>query len=156
MNAHRFRKRLLVIEALQFTDEASARKIEGWAPDAVYPYFDGDDFYLVVDTLEGRMKALPGWWIVKGVKGEFYPVDPEIFLLTYAEFGASDLDRALTALQLELHEDVWRDVTARVYTALDATEPRDRVEQTYRALGIDDEQWSAAWAATIEQEKHGG
>ena len=34
-------------------------------------------------TLEGRMTAKKGDWIVKGVKGEFYPVDSDIFEQTY-------------------------------------------------------------------------
>jgi hypothetical protein len=38
---------------------------------------------LIVVTLEGEMVARPGWWIIRGVKGEFYPCDPEIFAETY-------------------------------------------------------------------------
>ena len=34
-------------------------------------------------TLEGTMTAEPGDWIVKGVKGERYPVKPDIFEMTY-------------------------------------------------------------------------
>lgn len=37
----------------------------------------------VVPTLEGRMVASPGDWIVEGVKGETYPVKPDIFAETY-------------------------------------------------------------------------
>lgn len=36
-----------------------------------------------VDTLEGTHEATPGDWIIKGVKGEFYPCKPDIFELTY-------------------------------------------------------------------------
>ena len=45
--------------------------------------------YLHVYTLEdgpnGEAKhvASPGDWIIKGVKGEFYPVKPDIFEATY-------------------------------------------------------------------------
>lgn len=38
---------------------------------------------LIVLTLEGEMVARPGWWIIKGVKGEFYPCEGEIFDGTY-------------------------------------------------------------------------
>lgn len=38
-------------------------------------------FYLM--TLEGMMFCKPGDWIIKGVKGEFYPCDPEVFKATY-------------------------------------------------------------------------
>jgi hypothetical protein len=34
-------------------------------------------------TLEGTMDANPGDWIIKGVKGEFYPCKPDIFEQTY-------------------------------------------------------------------------
>lgn len=38
-----------------------------------------------IDTLEGTMLALPGDWIIRGVKGEFYPCKPDIFAATYEE-----------------------------------------------------------------------
>lgn len=34
-------------------------------------------------TLEGRMQAKPGDWIIRGVQGEFYPCKPDIFEQTY-------------------------------------------------------------------------
>lgn len=36
-----------------------------------------------IQTLEGRMSARPGDWIVKGLRGEFYPIKPDIFEKTY-------------------------------------------------------------------------
>lgn len=38
---------------------------------------------LTIETLEGTMNANIGDWIIKGVKGEFYPCTDEIFQLTY-------------------------------------------------------------------------
>lgn len=38
---------------------------------------------LIIATLEGMMIAKPGWWIIRGVRGEFYPCEPEIFEETY-------------------------------------------------------------------------
>lgn len=38
---------------------------------------------IYIDTLEGQMKADKGDWIVTGIKGERYPVKPEIFEQTY-------------------------------------------------------------------------
>lgn len=38
---------------------------------------------LVIETLEGDMTADYGDWIIKGVKGEFYPCKPDIFEETY-------------------------------------------------------------------------
>ncbi len=38
---------------------------------------------LVIQTLEGDHQAKIGDWIIKGVKGEFYPCKPDIFEMTY-------------------------------------------------------------------------
>lgn len=38
---------------------------------------------LYIKTLEGTMKADFGDWIIKGLKGEFYPCKPEIFEMKY-------------------------------------------------------------------------
>lgn len=38
---------------------------------------------LVIKTLEGQHIAKIGDWIIKGVKGEFYPCKPDIFAATY-------------------------------------------------------------------------
>ena len=40
---------------------------------------------LTIDTLEGRMRADIGDYIIKGVNGEFYPCKPDIFDKTYEE-----------------------------------------------------------------------
>ena len=38
---------------------------------------------LYINTLEGNMKTNIGDYIIKGVKGEYYPCKPDIFELTY-------------------------------------------------------------------------
>lgn len=43
-----------------------------------------------ISTLEGEMEIKPGDWIIKGVKGEFYPCKPDIFEATYEEVEYSD------------------------------------------------------------------
>jgi hypothetical protein len=43
-----------------------------------------------IPTLEGLMTAKPGDWIIRGVKGEFYPCKPDIFEATYDEVGESE------------------------------------------------------------------
>ena len=37
----------------------------------------------IIPTLEGEHIAKEGDWIIKGVKGEFYPCKPDIFAMTY-------------------------------------------------------------------------
>ena len=44
---------------------------------------DCADPRIEIPTLEGVMTARLGWWIIKGVAGEFYPIDPEVFARTY-------------------------------------------------------------------------
>ena len=39
---------------------------------------------LKIYTLEGKMLASPGDWIIRGVKGEYYPCKPDIFEATYS------------------------------------------------------------------------
>lgn len=50
------------------------------------PYADPDNadgITLTIPTLEGDHTAREGDWIIRGVKGEFYPCRADIFLLTY-------------------------------------------------------------------------
>ena len=38
---------------------------------------------VLIETLEGTMKADKGDWIIRGVKGELYPCKPDVFEMTY-------------------------------------------------------------------------
>ena len=87
----KYRKKPIVIEAMQFTypptDEfmewfgQPARMTKGTHPD--------EEAELEVPTLEdghdNRVKrvATEGDWIIRGVKGELYPCKPDIFAATY-------------------------------------------------------------------------
>ena len=39
--------------------------------------------FLVIDTLEGKMIASVGDYIIKGIQGEIYPIKADIFKKTY-------------------------------------------------------------------------
>ena len=45
------------------------------------------DREVFIETLEGTMKADVGDWIIKGVKGEYYPCKPDVFNMTYEKDG---------------------------------------------------------------------
>lgn len=87
----KFRKKPVVIEAVQWTgsnpDEllgfmlarASLRR-SNYKTEAGGIMVGG---CLIIETLEGEMRADPLDWIIKGVKGEFYPCKPDIFEATY-------------------------------------------------------------------------
>lgn len=78
----RFRKRPVVIEAWQIVPgQPFPPEIVG-QPGISTNSYTGEVF---VNTLEGYMTAKPGDWIIKGVKGEFYPCKPNIFAATYEE-----------------------------------------------------------------------
>lgn len=72
----RYRKKPVVIEARPFNDEGDT-DLANWCRG----YLTGHG--LIIRTLEGEMRADLGDWIIKGVKGEFYPCKPEIFDATY-------------------------------------------------------------------------
>ena len=42
-----------------------------------------DGWCIIINTLEGDMKAQSGDMVIKGVKEEFYPCKPDIFYATY-------------------------------------------------------------------------
>lgn len=77
--AAKFRKRPVVIEAVKWNGDNS---------DEIYAFFGEQSWgefvgAFSIKTLEGVMMATPGDWIIKGVKGEFYPCKPDIFEATY-------------------------------------------------------------------------
>jgi len=74
----RYRKKPVEIEAIQFINSAD---IHEFCRDKVREPVGKD--YLEIITLEGIMIAQQGDYIIKGVKGEFYPCKPDIFELTY-------------------------------------------------------------------------
>lgn len=45
--------------------------------------YDNGKIVVKINTLEGVMTAHQGDYIIKGVKGEFYPCKPDIFEKTY-------------------------------------------------------------------------
>ena len=75
----RFRKKPVVIEAIQLTEENVDAIIEFCGSKVKSHPMTG----VVIETLEGNMIASNLDWIIKGVNGEFYPCKPDIFEKTY-------------------------------------------------------------------------
>ena len=74
----------VTIEAHQWDGTAKgATPIIDWIleHDHVARYHGVHQMY--IETLEGTMLAEEGDWIIRGVKGEFYPCKPDIFNETY-------------------------------------------------------------------------
>lgn len=80
----RYRKKPVVIDAVQWC--GVVKDFLNWASQflADPTTFElGEDEVLKVKTLEGEMTAQIGDWIIRGVKGEYYPCKPDIFKATY-------------------------------------------------------------------------
>jgi hypothetical protein len=81
MKAQRYRKKPVVIEAWRL-DRDNHHSIANWIVESGTACYS-DTYAIIIQTLEGEMRADPGDWIVCGVKGEFYPVRDDIFRATY-------------------------------------------------------------------------
>lgn len=79
----KYRKRPVVIEAMQFTEDHADAIQEFIGRDRENGTARNGPSYVEIRTLEGTMHAVPGDWIIKGVAGEFYPCKPDIFEATY-------------------------------------------------------------------------
>ena len=87
----KYRKRPAVIEAMQWDGTAEgATPIIDWvlANGGTARFSEARDRnemvpILAINTIEGTMAGLAGWWIIRGVEGEFYPCKPSVFDATY-------------------------------------------------------------------------
>jgi hypothetical protein len=82
----KFRKKPVVIEAHQFDGTLESKiKMETEFGVTTVDATIYNDTVLTwrIGTLEGPHEVTPGDWIIRGVKGEFYPCKPDIFEATY-------------------------------------------------------------------------
>jgi hypothetical protein len=87
----KYRKKPVVIEAVQWTG-LNLQEIKDFVGDKLkYEIYDAarqvgvapPAVDMKIDTLEGEHIASKGDYIIKGIKGEFYPCKPDIFAKTY-------------------------------------------------------------------------
>ncbi len=82
----KYRKKPVVIEAILWTgsmQDAEAFGIHECSQELT-------STSLQISTLEGVMAASYGDYIIKGVKGEFYPCKPDIFAATYEPVATAE------------------------------------------------------------------
>lgn len=102
----RWRKKPVEIEACRFVGSLEGHlAVDRFIGDSPHEHFDGrgwafnpeegeyvdvnetpdliDGGTIEIITLEGRMEASPGDYVIRGVQGEFYPCKPDIFEATY-------------------------------------------------------------------------
>ena len=98
--ARAYRKKPVVIEAVQWTGENHAEMCEFIDPEVfeIIPRVG-----LVIHTLEGDHHASPGDYIIKGVNGEFYPCKPDIFAKTYESATLTPPNEPLTCGLVDRH-----------------------------------------------------
>jgi hypothetical protein len=72
------------VEAMVFTPD-SYEAVRQWMgePFVRIAAMNGGVTAIRIRTLEGVMTVSNGDWIVRGIRGEFYPVKPDIFAQTY-------------------------------------------------------------------------
>jgi hypothetical protein len=105
MTVAKYRKKPVVIEAMLWEGGSiAASNIVGWIIDGGHAakwreekpevrvsngelaqLFEPE--HIRIRTLEGDIKASTGDYIIKGVRGEFYPCKPDIFAATYEVAG---------------------------------------------------------------------
>jgi hypothetical protein len=82
----KYRKKPVVIDAVQVPDPDN--DVAAWEAMCAFLSEGCDDWGALsnrveIGTLEGTMTAGIGDWIIRGIKGEYYPCKPDIFAATY-------------------------------------------------------------------------
>lgn len=93
MKPEKYIKKPIAIEAVKLTDN-NLEAVVIWCNSSELPfggkaYLKTGDYLtpqaIAIRTLEGVMTANVGDWVIKDVKGEFYPCKPDIFEATYEQ-----------------------------------------------------------------------
>ena len=83
----KFRKKPVVIDAIKWTGENQTEVFAFLGEESLFYMADQN---LYIKTLEGTHLASIGDWVIKGIKGEFYPCKPDIFEQTYDFYDADN------------------------------------------------------------------
>lgn len=78
----KFRKKPVVIEAVQYTG-TNGEEVQSFVGENIMWNSHAKDAGGYILTLEGEMQFIVTDYIIRGVKGEFYPCKEDIFLATY-------------------------------------------------------------------------
>lgn len=91
--ALKFRKRPVVVEAVQWFKHGDHPAVVRYldTPEGIEKYSRSSarhwgsyaEEFPAIETPEGVMRVTEGDWIIRGIKGEFYPCKPDIFAATY-------------------------------------------------------------------------
>lgn len=142
-----FRKQPVEVEAVQLnwtnwseiceflgniiSDENPARNVDRFSSDCGE---EGPFIELTIPTLEGNHVASHGDWIIKGVKGEFYPCKPDIFDMTY-EPVLSPISKLGSLTNLKKFSTTRQDILEEAVQAALAADPDRPGVSTYDESG---------------------
>jgi hypothetical protein len=117
----KYTKRAVTIEAIQF--DGTWDKLVGICSE--FPEMETEGLLLEDDkktvpwfgikTLEGTMRCIAGDFVIKGIKGEYYPCKPDIFEASYAPANKlseiknplpTEIERALNSLRYEIEGEI--------------------------------------------------
>ena len=84
----RYIKRPIPIEAIQW-DGTNAKELKEFSHAIYFVHHEDEDGHIYTDlkitTWEGTLRAEVGDYIIKGIKGEVYPCNKDIFESSYEE-----------------------------------------------------------------------
>lgn len=78
----KYKTKPVIIEAIQWTGDNTDKVLE-FTENLAYDFSRIGWDNISIPTLEGAMIANRGDYIIKGLKGEFYPCKPDIFEMKY-------------------------------------------------------------------------
>lgn len=81
--SRKYRKKPVVIEACRWTGQNGDEMAGFMGRPLNVANRGGGESVLLIVTLEGTMTADPGDWIIRGIRGEYYPCKPDVFEKTY-------------------------------------------------------------------------
>ena len=83
--AEKYIKKPIMIEAFHYRKNyTDYRDLNRFLGDALLGL--DKDFKVVIKTLEGEVTLYDDCYVIKGIKGEFYPCQKEIFEATYDKY----------------------------------------------------------------------
>lgn len=95
----KYRKKPLIVEAIQWTG-GNLQEIIYSFPECFGSVVVHHSSEIVIRTLEGNMVAIVGDYIVKGIKGEFYPCKPNIFEDSYEKVNEMEIENPARTEQI--------------------------------------------------------
>lgn len=85
----KYYKKPVILEAIQWTGDNTDEVLKFGQGKIKYQIVEHQGKVLsenlYIETLEGKLKVNKGDYIIKGIKGEFYPCKPDVFEKIYEE-----------------------------------------------------------------------